>query len=102
MNHDRIHAQKPDHDLNRRSVGTIDTIAQQDGHCVVTVSTEDDDLVELVVTLAIQNLFERPLGLVDGESATGDASGIGNTAGKSHHNVTGDRLQLIRLVPCHG
>jgi hypothetical protein len=72
VNHDRIHAQKPDHDIERWSIGTIDKIAQRDGHCVVTVSAEDDDLVELVVTLAIQDLFERRLGLDDGESATGE------------------------------
>jgi hypothetical protein len=72
MNHDRIHAQKPDHDIERWSVGTIDTIEQRDGHCVVTVNTETNDIVELVVTLAIQDLFESRLELDDGESATGE------------------------------
>jgi len=72
MNHDRIHAQKPDHDIERWSVGTIDAVEQRDGHCVVTVSTEDDELVELVVTLAIRDLFVRRLGLDESESPEGE------------------------------
>ena len=57
MNHDRIHARKPTHDIARWSTGTIDTIEQRDGHCVVTVIDDDNDPVELVVTLAIRDLF---------------------------------------------
>jgi len=72
VNHDRIHAQKPDHDIERWSVGTIDTVEQRDGHCVVTVSTEDDELVELVVTLAIRDLFVRRLELDESESPEGE------------------------------
>ena len=72
MTHDRIHAQKPDHHIERWSVGTIDTIEQRDGHCVVTVSTEDDDLVELVVTLAVRDLFVRRLELDESASPEGE------------------------------
>lgn len=72
MNHDRIHAQKPDHDIERWSVGIIDTVEQQDGHCVVTVSIENDDIVELVVTPAIRDLFVRRLELNENESPDGE------------------------------
>lgn len=71
MNHDRIHAQQPDHDIERWSVGTIETIEQRDGHCVVTVSSEDD-LVELVVTFAIRDLFVRRLEVEEGGSPEGE------------------------------
>ena len=72
MNHDRIHAQKPDHDIERWSVGAIDAVEQRDGHCVVTVSTEDDELVELVVTLAVRDLFVRRLELAESASPEGE------------------------------
>lgn len=72
MSHDRIHAQKPDHDIERWAGGIIETIEQRDGHCVVTVSTEGNEQVELVVTLAIQDLFIRRLELDEGESPMGE------------------------------
>ena len=72
MTHDRIHAQKPDHHIERWSVGTIDAVEQRDGHCVVTVSTENDELVELVVTLAVRDLFVRRLELAEGASPEGE------------------------------
>jgi len=57
MPHDRLHARKPTHDLERWSTGTVDAVEQRDGHCVVTVIDEDSKLVELVITLAIRDLF---------------------------------------------
>jgi hypothetical protein len=59
--HDRIHARKPTHDIDRWSVGTIEAMAQRDGHCVVTVRGESGDEIELVVTLAIRELFTSRL-----------------------------------------
>ena len=61
MAHDRIHARKPTHDIDRWSVGTIEAMAQRDGHCVVTVRGESGDEIELVVTLAIRELFTSRL-----------------------------------------
>ncbi len=57
MKHDRIHARKPTHDLDRWSVGTIESIDERDGHCVVTVQSAAGESVELVVTFAIRELF---------------------------------------------
>lgn len=34
------------------STESIDAVDQQDGHCVVTISTADSDVVALVVTFA--------------------------------------------------
>jgi len=59
--HDRIHAHKPTHDIERWSVGTIEAIGRRDGHCVVTVRDEAGETVELVVTLAIRDLFTSRL-----------------------------------------
>ena len=61
MTDDRIHARKPTHDIDRWSVGTIEALTQRDGHCVVTVRSEDDESVDLVVTLAIRDLFTSRL-----------------------------------------
>jgi hypothetical protein len=72
MNHDRIHAREPTHDRDRWSTGTIESIATRDGHCVVTVETTDGDPIELVVTLAIRDLFVSRLDLDAGESAVGE------------------------------
>ena len=72
MNHDRIHARKPTHDIARWSTGTIDSIEQRDGHCVVTVIDDDNEPVELVVTLAIRDLFLSRLDINDGESPVGE------------------------------
>lgn len=82
MNHDRIHAREPSHHVDRWSVGVIESIAERDGHCVVTVrpETEGDGgaesppstPVELVVTLAVRDLFSRRLPIDEGESPVGE------------------------------
>ena len=72
MSHDRIHAQKPDHDIEHLSVRTIDTVEQRDGHRVVTVNTDGDEPVELVATLAIRNRLVRRLELTEGVSPAGE------------------------------
>jgi len=72
MNHDRIHARRPTHDLDRWSTGTIESITQRDGHCVVTITTEDDAVAELVVTFAIRDLFLSRLDIDDGASPVGE------------------------------
>jgi hypothetical protein len=72
MNHDRIHARKPTHDIARWSTGTIDSIEQRDGHCVVTVAEDDGEPVELVVTHAIRDLFLSRLDINDAESPEGE------------------------------
>ena len=61
MPHDRIHAREPTHHEERWSVGTIETVDERDGHCIVTVRTEDGEPVELVVTVAVRDLFLRRL-----------------------------------------
>jgi hypothetical protein len=71
MDHDRIHARKPTHDIERWSTGTIESVDQRDGHCVVTVRT-DDDTVELTVTLAIRDLFLSRLDTGEAESPVGE------------------------------
>jgi len=72
MPHDRLHAQKPTHDLERWSTGTVDAVERRDGHCVVTVIDEDNEPVELVITLAIRDLFLSRLDINDGESPEGE------------------------------
>lgn len=72
MNHDRIHARRPTHDLDRWSTGTIESITERDGHCVVTVVTDGGDAVELVVTVAIRDLVLSRLDIDDGEPAVGE------------------------------
>jgi len=72
MSHDRLHAQKPTHDLERWSTGTIDLVEQRDSHCVVTVIDKDNEPVELVITLAIRDLFLSRLDINDGESPVGE------------------------------
>ena len=72
MNHDRLHARKPTHDIERWSTGRVDSVDQRDGHCVVTVRDEDNEPVELVITLAIQELFLSRLDISDGESPVGE------------------------------
>ncbi len=72
MNHDRIHGREPTHDIDRWSTGTIESIEQRDGHCFVTVETETDETVELVVTLAIRDLFVSRLDIEDGETPIGE------------------------------
>lgn len=72
MNHDRIHAREPTHDIERWSVGTIESMAEVDGHCVVTVSDENGELVELVVTFAIRDLFVSRLDIAADGSPIGE------------------------------
>jgi hypothetical protein len=72
MNHDRLHAREPTHDIDRWSTGTVDAVDQQDGHCVVTVSTDEGDTVELVVTLAVRELFLSRLDIDEGASPVGE------------------------------
>ena len=72
MNHDRLHARKPTHDIERWSTGTIHSVDQQDVHCVVAVVDEDNEPVELMVTLAIRDLFLSRLDTNDGESPVGE------------------------------
>jgi hypothetical protein len=72
MNYDRIHARKPTHDIARWSTGTIVSIEQRDGHCVVTVVDDDSEPVELVVTFAIRDLFLSRLDTDDAEPPEGE------------------------------
>ncbi len=72
MSHDRIHAREPTHHRDRWSPGTIEAIGRRDGHCVVTVAAEDGETVELVVTVAIRDLFVGRLDLDEGESPVGE------------------------------
>lgn len=72
MAHDRIHARRPSHHVDRWSVGRIESIGRRDGHCVVTVRPPDGDPVELVVTLAVRDLFLSRLETDDGGSPVGE------------------------------
>ena len=69
MKHDRIHAREPSHHVDRWSVGTVEAVEERDGHCVVTVRPQDGDPVELVVTVAVRNLFVSRL---DADSPVGE------------------------------
>ncbi|ELY42363.1 DUF7861 family protein [Natronorubrum sulfidifaciens] len=71
MTHDRIHARKPTHHTERWSVGTIQRLETRDGHCVVAVDTEAGETVELIVTLAIRDLFLGRLPIDSDESPVG-------------------------------
>ncbi|ELZ08078.1 hypothetical protein C478_18692 [Natrinema thermotolerans DSM 11552] len=71
MAHDRIHARKPTHDLERWSVGTIAAIDQRDCHAVFEVTAEGGESIELVVTVAIRDLVLRRLDLAADESPIG-------------------------------
>jgi hypothetical protein len=59
--HDRIHAREPRQDPERWSTGTVRSIEERDGHCVVTVGNEAGERVELAVTHAVRDLFVRRL-----------------------------------------
>lgn len=72
MVHDRIHARRPDHHVERWTPGTIEALEERDGHCVVTVRPDDDDAVELRVTFAIRDLFVGRLDLAPDESPVGE------------------------------
>ena len=72
MVHDRIHAREPSHHRDRWSVGTVESVAERDGHWVVRVVPESGGAVELVVTFAVRDLFVGRLDLGDGESPVGE------------------------------
>ncbi|ERH09593.1 MAG: hypothetical protein J07HX64_01352 [halophilic archaeon J07HX64] len=72
MDHDRIHSKKPTHDIERWSTGTIESVDRRNGHCVVTVGTDDRRTVELTVTFAIRDLFVSRLDIDEGESPVGE------------------------------
>ncbi|WP_435097841.1 hypothetical protein [Halorubrum sp. N11] len=79
MNHDRVHAREPSHHVDRWSVGVIESIDERDGHCVVTVQPveseaggDDKGPVELVITLAVRDLFVGRLPIEEGESPVGE------------------------------
>lgn len=72
MAHDRIHAREPTHHVDRWSRGWIESVGRRDGHAVVTVVTEADETVELVVTLAVRDLFVRRLDVAEGASPVGE------------------------------
>ncbi len=72
MAHDRLHARKPTHNLERWSTGIVDAVDQRDGHCIVTVIDGDNEPVELVITLAVRDLFLSRLDTNDGESPEGE------------------------------
>lgn len=72
MTHDRIHAQEPAHHRDRWSEGIIDSLREQDGHCVVTVISETGDKLDLVVTFAVRDLFLNRLDIDDDESPVGE------------------------------
>jgi hypothetical protein len=72
MTHDRIHAREPAHHRDRWTVGTVDALDQRDGHCVVTVTTENGETLERTVTLAIRDLFVSRLDIGENESPVGE------------------------------
>lgn len=71
MNHDRIHAREPSHDVERWTAGTIEDIVERDGHCHVSVHDEHGETVGLVVTFAVRDLFVGRLDLDPDESPVG-------------------------------
>lgn len=72
MTHDRIHAREPAHHRDRWSVGTIESVTTRDGHCVVTVTSQEEATIELVVTIAVRDLFLGRLDLDENESPVGE------------------------------
>jgi len=70
--HDRLHARKPTHDVDRWSDGVVESIGERDGHCVVTVRADDGETVELVVTFAVRELFVSRLDIEPGASPVGE------------------------------
>jgi hypothetical protein len=72
MSHDRIHAREPAHHRDRWSVGTIESVAERDGHCVVSVTPEGGETIDLVVTMAVRDLFLSRLDIDEGESPVGE------------------------------
>lgn len=72
MNHDRIHAREPDHHVDRWDSGTIESLATRDGHCVVTVRSDDGETIELTVTVAVRDLFVGRLDITGDDSPVGE------------------------------
>jgi hypothetical protein len=92
VNHDRVHAREPSHHVDRWSVGVIESMGERDGHAVVTVrpvagdadseeergrgddgaSGNDEGPVELLITLAVRDLFVGRLDVDEGESPVGE------------------------------
>lgn len=72
MDHDRIHARKPSHDIERWSTGTIEALDEVDGHCVVRVRTAEGESIDLTVTFAIRDLFVSRLDIGESESPVGE------------------------------
>jgi len=85
VNHDRVHAREPSHHVDRWSVGVIESMGERDGHAVVTVrpvtadagdekgsGKGDESPVDLVITLAVRDLFVGRLPVDEGESPVGE------------------------------
>ncbi|MFC6835076.1 DUF7861 family protein [Halomarina ordinaria] len=70
--HDRVHARKPTHDLDRWDRGTVERLVERDGHCLVTVTNAAGESVDLRVTLAVRDLFVGRLDLPPGASPVGE------------------------------
>jgi len=71
MSHDRIHARKPTHDVERWSVGTIEAIDERAGDCVFEVQDAEGETIDLMVTDAIRELVLDRLDLDEDESPVG-------------------------------
>jgi hypothetical protein len=71
MDQDRIHAREPSHHRDRWTSGTVASMTERDGHCVVTV-TDGDESVDLVVTFAVRDLFVGRLDIDADESPVGE------------------------------
>jgi len=72
MDHDRLHARQPTHDVERWSEGTVESVGTRDGHRVVTVRTESGGTTDLVVTFAVYDLFVGRLDVEAGASPVGE------------------------------
>ncbi len=72
MDHDRLHARKPTHDIGRWLSGVVESIGERDGHCVVTVRPDDGGSVDLLVTFAVRDLFVSRLDIEEGASPVGE------------------------------
>lgn len=71
MDHDRLHARRPAHDVERWSEGVVESVGTRDGHRVVTVRTEDGGTTDLLVTVAVYELFVGRLDVETGDSPVG-------------------------------
>ena len=72
MDHDRLHARRPTHDTERWSEGTVESVGTRDGHRVVTVRDADGATVDLVVTVAVYDLFVGRLDIETGDAPVGE------------------------------